>query len=317
MRWKLHGLTIEGITNDTTLQQSWQTSFSSLPHSANAPDLICHLNVEESVPTPPSGEPDFRQGELLQYFVRGQQITVHFPRFGQLQLNLATGETEGQLISDALTTYGVLEDLIAISLSPHLRRRGMFLIHAFAAAMNETAPAVLLVGGIGAGKTTTGMSLLNANWRLLSNDSPIIDENGRVLSYPGVLAAYPETFARFEATNHLANGKPEQNGRAKLSLPAKQIWPNTWLDSAPIGVICFPQIEQRDEHHLEPIPPPAALARLMPHAIEQWDKAMIPRHLTALRKLVEAAPTYILHLSPNVQAIPTILASIPRLSMNC
>lgn len=33
---------------------------------------------------------------------------------------------------------------------------------------------MLLVGGIGAGKTTTGLSLLNAGWQLLSNDSPVV-----------------------------------------------------------------------------------------------------------------------------------------------
>jgi hypothetical protein len=306
MRWDLHGIMIEGLTNDATLAQSWQRSFASLPVAMAVPHLTCQLNIVNSLPLPPDGQPHFRQGDLLHYHVNGHKVIAHFPRFGQLQLDLAQGTTLGHLIPDALHTYGVLEDLIAISLSPHLRRRGLFLIHAFAAVSGGTA--VLLVGGIGAGKTTTGMALLNAGWQLLSNDSPLINTSAQVLSYPGLLAAYPETFAQFGATRQLAEEKVKQNGRAKLTIPVTEIWPDAWIEQSPIAAICFPQIEQRPDHALTLLTAAQALTRLLPHAIEQWDKAMIPTHLTTLRRLVEAAPAYILHLSPDVTTIPAILS---------
>lgn len=305
MRWNLHGTTIEGLSNHSSLLESWQTSFASLPHSAATPHLQIQLDVVESAPTPPAGEPQFQQGELLSYYVAQEQITVHFPRFGQLQLDLAKGTTDGRLITAVLHTYGVLEDMIAISLSPHLRRRGQFLIHAFAAAWQGRA--ALLVGGIGAGKTTTGMALLNDGWQLLSNDSPVVLANGRIAQYPGVLAAYAETFARFESTHHLTKQEIAQNGRRKLTISAEGIWPDVWLGQADIGAICFPQIEKRPNHALERLTPSAALARLLPHAMEQWDKAMMPAHLTVLRQLVEAAPAYILHLGPDVGTISAVL----------
>ena len=305
MRWDLHELIIEGITNNASLEASWHASFASRPISSADPHLHCRLDVVSAVPPAPPGEPHFRQGDLLHYYVNNDDVVAHFPRFGQLHLNLAEGTTIGHIVSAALDTYGVLEDLIAISLSPHLRRRGLFLVHAFAAALNGRA--VLLVGGIGAGKTTTGMSLLNAGWHLLSNDSPILAQNGIVLSYPGLLAAYPETFGRFVATNHLTKEASAQNGRQKITVAAEQIWPQTWLDQAPIGAICFPQIEQRPHHDLEPLTPSAALTRLLPHAVEQWDKAMIPQHLKILRQLVEAAPAYLLRLGPDVLGISAVL----------
>ncbi|NKQ35420.1 MAG: hypothetical protein HF973_07360 [Chloroflexi bacterium] len=325
MRWQFHHLTIAGLTNDATLQQNWQESFASLPSGTAVPNLTIHLNVTGHIPPPPPGKPHFRQGDLLHYYVQGNEVIAHFPRYGQLRLNLAEGTTDGRIHPRASHTYGVLEDLIAISLSPHLRRRGLFLLHAFAAVWGDTA--VLLVGGIGAGKTTTGMSLLNAGWRLLSNDSPIVGADGMILSYPGLLAAYPETFARFPATKYLADAFAKKtakdaktakitqekirensgNSRQKITVPAQEIWPNVWQDAAPIGAICFPQIENRASHALEPLTPPQALARLMPHAIEQWDKSMIPAHLARLRQLVEAAPTYILHLGPDVLTIPETL----------
>lgn len=305
MRWQFHSLIIEGLTNDASLRAAWARSFASLPAATAVSDLQIQLNIVGSVPEPPDGEPQFRQGDLLHYYVEETQAIAHFPRFGQLQLDLAAGTTTGQVVTAVLNTYGVLEDVIAISLSPHLRRRDLFLIHAFAAAF--AGQAVLLVGGIGAGKTTTGMALLDAGWQLISNDSPIVTAEATVLQYPGVLAAYPETFARFAATEKLAGGTLPENGRAKISVPAEQIWPDVWCAQAPLRAIFFPQIEKRPEHVIEPLPGPVALMRLLPHAMEQWDRAMMPRHLTVLRQLVEAAPGYTLHLGPDVLAIPALI----------
>lgn len=310
MRWQFHDLIIEGNADDATLWQGWLNSFSSLPVVTAVPHLILILQTVANVPAPPSRPPDFQQGDLLHYFVDGNQIIAHFPRYGQLHLDLAAGQTWGKVVPAAGQTYAILEDLVAISLSPHLRRRQKFLLHAFAAAYQ--GEAVLIVGGIGAGKTTTGLSLLNAGWQLLSNDSPVVVGNGRIQQYPGVLAAYPESFAHFATMAHLVGEvEGEGNGRRqKISVAAESIWPNVWLPEAPIRAICFPQIEPRSDHQLTPIAKPAALARLLPHAVEQWDKPMIPDHLRILRQLVEAAPACILHLAPDVVSIPQTVQAL-------
>lgn len=309
MQWKFHDLTVAGNSNSKTLMKAWRTSFASRPQSDANPDITIQLDLVPTVPSPPAGEPQFSTtGNFLHYYVSDDSVTAHFPKFGQLYLDLAAGTTSGQVIGDALTTYGVLEDLAAISLSPHLRRRGYFLIHAFAAALE--GKGVLIVGGIGAGKTTTGLSLLNAGWQLLSNDSPIVAAGGQILSYPGVLAGYPETFARFERTAHLADQVPAQAGRKKLLVSADSVFPDVWRDAAPIAAILFPQIEDRPAHALEPLAQPDVLRRLLPHAVEQWDKPMIPRHFAILRQLTEAAPGYVMRLSPDVLAIPEAIRHI-------
>ncbi|MAU00803.1 MAG: hypothetical protein CL608_26965 [Anaerolineaceae bacterium] len=304
-RWQFHDLIIEGKADDANLWQGWLNSFSSLAQSTAVPHLTVTFQTVATVPAPPNRSPDFQQGDLLHYFVDGDQVIAHFPRYGQLQLDLVNGRTEGRIVPAAGQTYAILEDLIAISLSPHLRRRHKFLLHAFAAA--HEGGAVLLVGGIGAGKTTTGLSLLNAGWQLLSNDSPVVVANGRIQQYPGVLAAYPESFAHFPQLKQLAE-EPGGDGRTKISVTAESIWPDVWLSEAPVRAICFPQIEERTAHALTPLAKPVALARLLPHAVEQWDKAMIPLHLQTLRQLVESAPAYILHLSPDVLSIPQTIA---------
>jgi hypothetical protein len=326
MLWNFHGLTLAGQTNTAELKERWEESFASLPSAViDSPDLRFELNLVADVPPVPAGNPHFRQGDLLAYYLNpsGQTAIAHFPRFGQLTLDLTNGTTHGQIVSAALNTYGALEDLIAIGLSPHLRRRDLFLIHAFAAAAPSPTPlarhlqkrrmgeGVLIVGSIGAGKTTTGMSLLNAGWKLISNDSPILNAEAEVLQYPGLLAAYPETFARFPATTPWAKAHIQtKDGRKKLTVTAEAIWPEVWCERAAARAIVFPQIENRSDHAIEKLSAPEALRHLLPHAVEQWDTTMMPEHLRVLRLLVERAPAYLLRLGPEVLAIPEVVASL-------
>ncbi len=323
MHWDLHGLTISGSTNNDLLRDRWHASFASRSISNRRIDLSFSLDLVADIPDRPTGEPQYRQADLLEYTIDGQNVVAHFPRFGQLRLDLVHGITEGHIVEAALNTYGVLEDLIAIGLSPHLRRRGLFLIHAFGAAplpdplsqnenpvLGEGEKGILIVGNIGAGKTTTGMSLLNAGWKLLSNDSPIINSTVEVLSYPGLLAAYPDTFDRFESTREFAKTTLNTEGRQKITLPAESIWPDVWIERALCRAIIFPQIESRSDHVIDPIDPPEALRRLLPHAIEQWDREMIAEHLKVLKNLVENAPAYLLRLGSQVKTIPALLISL-------
>ena len=302
MRWNLHGTAIGGHSNDPTLRQRWQAAFASLAPASGAAEIRLSLDVVATQPATPQGEPQFRQGDLLHYYVNGNRVTAHFPRHGQIQMDLDAAESHGRLTAEALARYGLLEDFIAIALSPHLRRRGMFLLHAFAAA--QDGRALLLVGNTGAGKTTTGMALLQAGWRLLSNDSPIVDESARLLSYPGLLAAYPDTMLHFAATRHLA---PAAGQDGKIQVAGETLWPGVWLAQARPRAICFPQIDPLGGHRLLPLPAPETLRRLLPHAVEQWDTSMIPAHLAALRRLAESATGYELRLGPDVESIAPFL----------
>jgi len=288
----------------------WAATFASRPAAAGAPDLRVTLDLVDSVPPAPPAEPHFRQGDLLAYYLDGaDNVVAHFPRYGQVRLNLSAGSSEGELTEAALAAHGVFEDLLAISLSPHLRRRGLFLLHAFAACPPEGGGAALIVGDIGAGKTTTGLALLHAGWKLLSNDSPMLAEAAgdiNVLAYPGLLSAYPDTLARFPELSPI---KSAPSVREKVLFAAEAVYPNVWAEAAPAGGILFPQIEPRPEHALEPLPPAEALRLILPHAIEQWDRALIPAHLALLNRLVQAAPAYRLRLAADTSRLPGVIAA--------
>jgi hypothetical protein len=312
-RWELHGLVVEGHWDQAAVGERWVATFAPRPAPAPAAptDLSLRLSLASAVPPAPARPPAFQQGELLSYYVTAEAVVAHFPRFGQLRLDLAAGTTTGEMTSAALATHGVFEDLLAISLSPHLRRRGRYLLHAFAAAP-RTGPAAgraaLIIGDIGAGKTTTGLALLHAGWQLLSNDSPILaaGQTLRALAYPGLLSAYPDTLARFP---ELAALVPPPAPRQKTLFAAEAVYPAVWLEDAPPGALLLPRIEPRAEHALERLEPPDALRQILPHAIEQWDRAAIPAHLALLTQLVQTTPAYRLRLAPYTETLPDLIAS--------
>jgi hypothetical protein len=339
VRWDFHGLIIEGLWDDAAIGERWQATFAPRPAVEREPDLVFPLALADDAPPAPSAPPDFEQGDLLAYYLDGACVTAHFPRFGQLRLDLARGATTGVITPAALAAYGVFEDLIAIGLSPHFRRRGLFLIHAFAAAppppprraplpirshgpSHRFGVAALLVGDTSAGKTTTGLALLHAGWKLLSNDSPILTQTYRrrmprlypsnsdptlhVLSYPGLLSAYPDSLARFP---ELAPLNPHPDRREKVLFAPESVYGDVWAEAAPPGAIFFPQIEPRPDHALERLPAPEALRLLLPHAVEQWDRAMIPAHLALLNQLVKTVPAYRLRLGPDTSTLPLVIAS--------
>jgi hypothetical protein len=234
---------------------------------------------------------------------------AHFPRYARLDLDLRRAQVLGRMTDAALTTYGVFEDLVAIALGPYLRRRGLFPVHAFAAAWRDQA--ALLVGARGSGKTTTGISLLRAGWRLLSNDAPLLAPDGAgvaVLSYPGLLSAYPDTLARFPELRALAPA--DHPAGRKISFAAESVYPGAWQSRATATVLCFPRVSSGGAHRLLSLSAPEALRLLLPNAIDRWDEATVAPHFTTLSALTRAAPAYRLELGPEVEALPELLASL-------
>ena len=303
MIWDFHGLAVAGVSNDRRLQARWAEAFASRPSVTGPADIAVRLDIVGELPPPPAGAPAFQADGFLAYYLDGPVAIAYLPGAATVSFELATGRSHAQCSEAVLTRYGLLEDLIAIALSPHLRRHGMYLVHAFAAAWEGRG--VLLVGDQGAGKTTTGLALLTAGWQLLANDAPILAARG-ILSYPGRLAAVPPTWRRFAATAALvAPGVAETD---KISMAPERIRPDIWLDQAGLNAILFPQIERRADHLLEPLGPAATLRRLLPHTVENWDKGEIPAQLRLLRQLVEQAPGFLLRLGPDVATIPALLS---------
>ncbi len=296
---------------DERLHRYWR-AFDAGELSPQSP-MIVQLQVEELPPAPPSADP-ISTGPDVSYYLIGDELTVFFPGWGSFDMALPGNVVHGHLARRAVMNYGVFEDMILVALAPMLRRRGYFTLHAFAAAVEDRA--LLILGDSGAGKTTTGLSLLARGARLLSNDAPLLHmTSGQDLSlhaYPGLISAYPDTLARFpHLADRLATRSPDERG--KIAFAADDIWPEVWAWQAQPAALVFPHITPGlARSHLEPMTAFGALQRLISQSIENWDAETIPAQLRILRELVASTPAYYLHLAPDIPALPDLLLPLCR-----
>jgi len=308
--YTLHDIPIRFQTDDQgaaqRIQEQWRPF---LGESASSEPIHIALSVTDAAPDAPA-MPVVSAGPDVTYYRQGQRLVALFPGWGRFDVRLDGDDIAGIIARAAIQTYGVFEDMILIALAPLLRRRGYYTIHAFAAAVGEEA--LVIFGDVGAGKTTTGISLLARSAKLLANDTPLmrLDASGRprLYAYPGLISAYPDSIARFpQLRTHLQNGR-QLAGSDKLSFAAEAIWPDVWALQARPGALVFPRITPGLSHsHLQPMSAFDALQRLISQSIEDWDAATIPSHLRALRKLVETAPAWHLHLAPDITRLPDLL----------
>lgn len=308
MRWQLHDLIIEGTTNDASLGTTWQRSFQSLRKAVSDPDIRMHLDVVDRLVDPPEIEPIYDHDGILAYYPTPTGVHLHFSDLAQMAIDFENGTSRGTVLKGARGEGSLIEDVVANGLSPHLRRRGLFMIHAFAASYSGRC--ALLVGHFGAGKTTTGLALLDAGWQLLANDSPIISSGSRIRSYPGLVAAFPDSLQMFDRLQNLVEQEQSGDGVTKVVFAAESLWPDVWANEAQAGIILFPQVEDIEKSFTEPVEPLDALGKLMPHAMERWDRSTISSHLTVLRELVENAPAKLLHLGRDLDRVPQMIAGL-------
>jgi hypothetical protein len=88
----------------------------------------------------------------------------------------------------------------------------------------------------------------------------------------------------------------------------EDVWPDGWAGQAQPAALVFPGITpDLTRSYLEPMTAFGALQRLIGQSIEDWDAATIPAQLRMLRQLVGAAPSYYLHLAPDIDRLPDLL----------
>ncbi len=307
--YNLHNMIIGVAGEDVTVRDRLRDVFGPFACEARPAEVILSLRTVDSMSVwQPAGRV-VSELRLLTCTLQNDLLTAHFPRWGTVSVNLAAGTVDGDLLPEMFDHYGAFDDMLIIVLGPLLRRRGFFSLHAFAAA--QDGRAALLVGDIGAGKTTTGLSLLEAGWKLVSNDSPLLSQstNGVLAcAYPGLLAAYDDTLARFPSL-HRHVGDPA-DGR-KRAIPAQNAYGDVWQTKAEARVLLFPRVTPGlESSRVEPMDAPEALLALVPNSIERWDRDYIAPHLALLQALVQQAPAYRLLLAPDIPALPDLIGSL-------
>jgi len=325
----LHGLKLSFQTPDLPLRERFEAVYGHLPRLAETgkSDLFAgwHIHKLPQAPPPP-GMPALVEDKLVSYYGVGRLVAIRMPKYGLITVDLDSQRLIGAVTRSCLEVYGAFEDVMMISLAPLYRRRGWFPLHAFA-ALAPTGQAVLITGNMGAGKTTTGLALLNAGWKLLSNDSPLLtirEDQIWALAYPGRLSAFDDSLARFERLKRFIPAEVEARtettstqidllapgGPPKRVFRVEEAFEQPWATSGVAGGVFFPQVTPGLERsELIEVAPTQAVLQLMPQAIEGWDKAAIAQNMQLLSKLVAQAPCYILRLSPYVEQLPELIMS--------
>lgn len=305
MHLLLHNLHVHVTTDHPQIQRQLHDILAGWPPTRNSPvaDLTFRLRLADTLPPLPKAAPTFTDGNdriLHVYQTNDDEAWLHYLDGALVRVPLA-GETNivGVITAALLETNGRLEDILYTSLAPLLRRRGLFLAHAFAASKNGRC--LLLIGPSRSGKTSTGLNLLLHGWELLANDVVLLHQSNDgvyALPTPGTLGIRPPTFALLP---RLQERLAEINGR--------------WAAPNRVTALLFPQIMEttddgRHKHRsvaktaVFPHNRAIALTQLMAESMDRWDTPTLASHLTLLQQLCQQATTHQLHLGRDIDAIP-------------
>ncbi len=321
MYLQLHRLTIHLNSEDTAVNQAWQWLFSGwLVDESAQVDIRLQMNLVDELPPLPTSPPVFTDsrplpndiGVLSVYAAGPDVVWLHYHDGALVQASLAATASpptiRGVVIPSALT-YGRLEDITFTSLAPALRRRGYYLVHAFAAA--KDGRAVLIVGASGSGKTTSGLSLLLGGWQLLANDILLLenrDDGLYALPTPGGVSIRPATFDLLPA---LRNWLVVRSSGGSVAVSAQQLTRGQRAEPARVAAILLPQIEAtRPYSHLQPANRAITFVRLLEESADRWDAAALDGHVDVMEQLSRQTAVYHLHLGQDVAKLPELIAGV-------
>ena len=177
-----------------------------------------------------------------------------------------------------------------------------------AGAVGTENGAVLLVGGGGAGKSTTSLACLNAGLDFFGDDYCLVTAGpeARVHGVYATAKLRPEALALLPAlAPNVRNAGRLQREKAILDFPESVT--ARLAGGAQIHAIVAPRVTGRV--YVQPITPGAVLRAMAPSTIFGLFGAT-PGSLANLAHLADCVPGYRLELSSDVDAVVDVIASL-------
>ncbi len=319
---ELAGVSVRCYSDHAGVRDYWRAvldGFLQDDGGARVPDVTIQLHVVPRLPTLPAYPPFFRDAghepgdprpNLVAYRTNGG-VWLHFTDGAVVQVaSEAATAPVAYLAEDLLHDLDRVEDVTMAAIAAGLRRRGLYILHAFAAARD--GQAILLSGASGSGKTTTGLNLLGRGWEYLANDLALLRRTASgvlALPSPGGFNIRPQTVALLPGLRPLAESLGPAMPDGRLRVPASRVTTG-WGPPADVALLLFPSVRGGRTTRVFPLSPAIALARLMAESVDAWDEPAMEGHVNVLARLSHQAPAYRLMLGRDVNALPDRLAEL-------
>ena len=308
MRALLHSLALDFTSSDQSLLDGWKALFDleqfPVPESeTGARDIGVRAAICQQPPAAPahaashilaaSGD----SGRRVQFHETPDGGVLTLARPAQIAFNFTTG-CAALTLTREMVTSGNLEDLTLITIAPFLRRKGIYAVHAFAAASNSGA--ALFCGPSGSGKTSAGLAVVLGGWRFLANDAALLRETPsgiEALLSPGTINLNRDTLDILPALKERGTRALDIPPGGKALVPrGSLLQPRELGRAVPLTALYFPQIGDVREPQLRPIARAICLARLISDGVDQWDRDTFDGHVNFLTRLSEQTACFELWL---------------------
>lgn len=265
-------------------------------------------------------EPSFFHG-IVQAYRRGDRFLL-WDRASRVHLDGA--RVEGEIAPpDHEVTPGSTGAMIEIALALALRPARLFHMHAAGLALPSGASA-LVVGGSGAGKTTTTLALLEAGARYLGDDALFLakrhaGEGVRAAAFPRAFHLAPATLSAFPRLGRLAGAVGGR--RDKRPLDPRAAFPGRRLDALPLDpgrvVALFPTVTGEASTEIVPMPRAEAFGLFLASSAALVIEGLAGRdeNLAVLSALLAASRCFELRLGRDALADPVRRVAAPAIEL--
>ncbi len=273
-------------------------------------DLVDASATRAPMPVLPwPGQQISAEQKTQEYREDGYLFTVH----GDVMLtgfNEDEGRTVGFVRDPANWPLDHYKQAIFITLYQYLRRQALYLIHA--SAISRDGRAVLIAGSSGAGKTTTMLTCVRADFQFLGDDTTLIERspNGgtTVLSLLNTLHVTEQTIDWFpELIPHLS-ALPNPIGKRLVMV--NEVYPGCVAREAQVTAILAPEVSDQAHSTLEPLNKATLLRDILFYSVDLHDPINAWRHLDFLADTLETLPCYRLRLGRDREQLPTLLEQL-------
>jgi hypothetical protein len=223
------------------------------------------------------------------------------PADGLIQLAITGSHPEDRVLAT--------HPLLTVALLETMKRFGRFPLHA--ACLARAGSGVLVAGSSGAGKSTLAVTLLQAGFDFLADDTVFLDpsEGDLVVNgFPDEVDVSANTVSMFAELRHLA-GAPLPPGRDKYGFRAEDVFGVDPVPTCRPVALLSPRVEVGAPPRLERLDPSAALFELAPNVL-LTDQAATQAHLDVLAELVRVVPCYSFRVGSDLEATARCVADL-------